>query len=73
MKSAYWVATLGPLTSMLAAMDRLTKGIVAIMYQVALLRAEVSSLRKADEVLSMRRGVKTTRMRLGGSLTIQDA
>ena len=60
-------------TSMLAAVDQLTKGTVAVMYEVALLRSEVSSLRKANEALSKRRRAKRTRVRLGGSLTVQDA
>ena len=60
-------------TSMLAAVDQLTKGTMAVMHQVALLRSEVSSLRKANEALSKRRRAKRTRVQLGGSLTIQDA
>ena len=43
------------------------------MHQVALLRSEVSSLRKANEALSKRRRAKKKRIRLGGSLTVQDA
>jgi len=39
---------------------------------VALLRAEVSALRKANKGLSKRRRAKKTHIRLGGSLTIQD-
>ena len=58
---------------MLAAVDQLTKGTMAVMYEVALLRSEVSSLCKANEVLSKRRRAKKTRVQLGGSLTIQDA
>jgi hypothetical protein len=54
-------------------MDQLTKGTIAIMHQVALLQSEVSSLHKANEALSKRRRAKKTRMRLGGSLTVQDA
>jgi hypothetical protein len=46
---------------------------MAMMHQVALLRSEVSSLRKANEALSKRRRAKRTRMQLGGSLTVQDA
>jgi len=60
-------------TSMLAAMDQFTKGAMGIMHEVALLRAEVSSLRKANEELSKRRRAKKTRVRLGGSLTVQEA
>ena len=43
------------------------------MHEVALLRAEVSALRKANKGLSKRRRVKKTHIRLGGSLTIQNA
>ncbi|KFY32099.1 hypothetical protein V493_00495 [Pseudogymnoascus sp. VKM F-4281 (FW-2241)] len=60
-------------TPMLDAVDQFAKGAKAIMHQVALLRAEVSSLRKANEGLSKRRRAKKTRVQLGGSLTIQDA
>jgi hypothetical protein len=58
---------------MLAAVDQLTKGTMAVMHEVALLRSEVSSLRKANEALSKRRRAKRTRVQLGGSLAIQDA
>ena len=60
-------------TSMLAAVDQLAKGTMAVMHEVALLRSEVSSLRKANEALSKRRRAKRTRVQLGGSLAIQDA
>jgi hypothetical protein len=60
-------------TSMLTAVDQLTKGTMAVMHQVALLQAEVSSLRKANEALSKRRRAKRTRVQLGGSLAVQDA
>ena len=60
-------------TSMLAAVDQLTKGTVAVMHRVALLESEVSLLRKANEGLSKRRRAKKTRLRLGGSLSVQDA
>jgi len=58
---------------MLTAVDRLAKGIMAVMYKVALLRTEVSALRKANEELSKRRRAKKTRVRLGGFLTVQEA
>ena len=58
---------------MLAAMDQLTKGATAVMHQVALLRAENASLRKANEALSKRRRAKRTRVQLGGSLVVQHA
>jgi len=60
-------------TSMLAAVDQLAKGTMAVMHEVALLRSEVSSLRKANEALSKRRRAKRTRVQLGGSLAVQDA
>ena len=58
---------------MLTAVDRLAKGAMAVMYEVALLRIEVSVLRKANEGLSKRRRAKKTRVRLGGLLTVQEA
>lgn len=63
-------------TSMLATVDQLTKGTMAVMYEVALLRSEVSSLRKANETLSERqrakKKTKKKRVQLGRSLTMQD-
>jgi len=58
---------------MLAAVDQLTKGTMAVMYEVALLRSEVSSLHKANEALSKCRRAKRIYVQLGGSLTLQDA
>jgi len=46
---------------------------MAVMYEVALLRIEVSVLRKANKGLSKRRRAKKTRIRFGGSLTVQEA
>ena len=60
-------------TSMLAAVDQLAKSTTAVMHQMALLTAEVSSLRKANEALSKRRRAKRTRVKLRGSLAVQDA
>ena len=60
-------------TSMLYAVDQLSKGTTAIMHQVTLLRTEVEGLRKANEALSKRRRAKKTRVRLGGTLTVQEA
>jgi hypothetical protein len=53
--------------------DQFAKGAMAMMHEVALLRAEVSALRNANEGLSKRRRAKKTRVRLGGSLTVQEA
>jgi len=55
---------------MLTAVNRLAKGTMAIIHEVALLRTEVLVLRKANKGLSKRRRAKKTRMRLGGSLTV---
>jgi hypothetical protein len=43
------------------------------MYQIALLRREIETLRKANEGLSKRRRAKKTHVRLGGTLAVQDA
>ena len=55
---------------MLAAVDQLTKGTMAMMHQVALLRAENASLRKANEALSKRQRANRTRVQLRGSLAV---
>ena len=39
---------------MLAAVDYLTKGIIAVIHKVVLLQSEVSSLCKANKALSKR-------------------
>ena len=59
-------------TSMLAAVDQIAKGTTAIMHRVALLEAETSTLRKANEALNKRRRGQRKRIQLGGSLTVQD-
>ena len=60
-------------TPILTAINRLAKGTIAVMHEVALLRTEVSVLRKANKGFSKRRKAKKTRIRLGGSLTVQEA
>lgn len=60
-------------TLMLNAVDQIAKGAKAMMHEVALLRAEVSSLCKANESLSKRQRAKRTHVQLGGSLTVQNA
>ena len=55
---------------MLTTIDQLAKGTMAVMYEVALLRSEVSSLYKANEALSKRRRAKRIRVQLGGSLAV---
>ncbi len=60
-------------TSMRNAIDQFAKGTKAMMDEVALLRAEISTLRKANEALSKRRRAKKSHVRLGRSLAVQDA
>ena len=56
-------------TAIHQAIDQLTKGTQGIMYQVALLEAEVQGLREANAMLSKRRKAKKQQPRVGGSLT----
>ena len=42
-------------------------------YEMTLLSAKVRSLRAANEALSKRRRAKKTRIRQGGTLTVEDA
>jgi hypothetical protein len=60
-------------THILAAVDKLAKGATAVAHQLALLRGELATVRKANEALSRRKRAKRTRIRLGGSLTVQEA
>ncbi|KAJ6255929.1 hypothetical protein Dda_9219 [Drechslerella dactyloides] len=60
-------------TSMLAAVDQLSKGAQTIMHQMALIRAENATLRSANELLSKRRQLKRQRIQHGGTLTIHQA
>jgi hypothetical protein len=53
---------------MLTAIDQLTKGTIAGMYEVALLQSEVPSLRKAYEALSKGRRAKKCMYSLEGHL-----
>ena len=61
-------------TPMFDAVDQFAKGAKAMMHhEVALLSAEVSTLRKANEALSKRRRANKNHVRLRGSLTAQHA
>jgi hypothetical protein len=51
----------------------LAKGTSRVMHQLALLKAEIHSLRAANEALSKRWRAKKQRLRQGGSLSIQNA
>jgi hypothetical protein len=59
--------------SLMRAFVILAKGTMAVMHQITLLQSEVSSLRKANEAMSKRRRAKRTRVRLRGSIAVQDA
>lgn len=60
-------------TPMLDAVDQFTKGTKAIMNEVTLLRAENSSLQKANGSLSKRRSAPKPRVQQGGSLSVKEA
>ena len=60
-------------TPILATVNLLAQGTMAVIHEVALLRTEVSALRKTNKGLSKRRRAKKTRVQLGGSLTVQEA
>ena len=60
-------------TALLEAVDQMAKGATAVMHQVALLRAENSTLQKANAALSRRQRAKRTRIPITGLLSIQDA
>lgn len=60
-------------TPIIRALDQLTKGSMAVMHEVALLQAQVRGLKTANEELSKRRRAKKTRLRKGGSLSVQEA
>src|SRR6478736_1297796 len=59
-------------TSILVAVDQITKGTCSIMHKMALLKAEVNQLREANALLSKRRRARKTRLRQGGSITIAE-
>ena len=60
-------------TPILSAVDQLTKGAIAIMHEVALLRAENKTLREANTSLAKRRKAKRSRLQEGGTLNISEA
>lgn len=60
-------------TRIFEAVGQMAKGMTTLAHSVTLLTGENHSLRKANEALSKRRRAKKTRVRLGGSLTVEDA
>ena len=59
-------------THIFSAVKQLAKGMEAIVHNNTLLATELRALRKANEALSKRRRAKKTRIRQGGSLTVED-
>jgi hypothetical protein len=60
-------------TTLLQSIDQLAKGAKRAIHELALLRAENTALRAANNKLSRRRRTKKRRLQEGGSLTLQDA
>ena len=60
-------------TQIINAVDQFTKGSLAIMHEVALLRSRITELEETNERLSKRRKAKRTRLQKGGSLSVQGA
>ncbi|TVY62375.1 hypothetical protein Focb16_v004072 [Fusarium oxysporum f. sp. cubense] len=58
--------------SILEALKSLSKGTKAVMYEMALMRAEIQDLRQANEILSRRRRAKRTRLQNRGKMTIEE-
>ena len=58
-------------TDILAAIDRVAKGMTQVVTKYTLQQREIAELRKANEELSKRRRAKKTRLREGGSLSLQ--
>ena len=60
-------------SSIYGALDQMLRGTSTIMHQMVLMKDRVSQLENANRTLSKRRRVKKTRLREGGTLTIEDA
>jgi hypothetical protein len=60
-------------TAILEGVSQLAKGAKRAIHELALLRAENTALREANDKLSRRRRTKKRRLQEGGSLTLQDA
>lgn len=60
-------------TNIFSQLDSLTKSTTRVMHKMALMEQEILDLRTANELLSKRRRAKKTRLRLGGSLSQQEA
>ena len=60
-------------SSLKEGFEQLIKGSKAIAHEMALVRAELSSLRKANEALTKRKSRKGKYIQAGGSLTTEEA
>jgi hypothetical protein len=61
------------LTHIIDAVNQFTRGLVAIIYEVALLRSHIRELEETNDRLSKRYKIKKTRLQKGGSLSVQEA
>ena len=61
------------LTNIYSQLDSLAKSTTRVMYKMALIEQEILDLRTANELLSKHRRAKKTHLRLGGSLSQQEA
>ncbi|KAK7583617.1 hypothetical protein V3481_012901 [Fusarium oxysporum f. sp. vasinfectum] len=57
--------------SILDALKSLSKGMKAVMHEMALMRSEIQDLRRANETLSRRRRAKRTRLQKRGKMTLE--
>ncbi len=57
-------------SSILDAVEQFSKGTRGVMYQIALLKSEVTILREENAILSRRRRAKKVQLQKGGSLTL---
>lgn len=60
-------------TPIVEAINQFAKGSVAIMHEVALLRARVTELKSTNKRLSKRRRLKKRRLQARGSVSVQEA
>lgn len=60
-------------TSIYGAMDQMLKGASTVMHRMVLMEDRINQLESANRTLSKRRREKKTRVREGGTLTIEDA
>lgn len=59
-------------TSIIASVEQFAKGTQQVMHKLVLLQDEVASLREANRTPSKRRRAKKTRLRHGGTMTLEN-